>query len=201
MFQKKDDCRYIFVLICAALVGCTQPLEDSVAQQIKKETPANTDEQAKSLTEVAGRATVPVEQSESGTKKAVPDSAGPYIGRYQTTISCNDPFVRCKEDTADYVINLLKDGTAYRNLIHSGQITFASNLYHRQDHWSYDPVNHQVILHRSNGVDFFYHIDKDKNLVMDLDKIAHASERNQQYFNEGNPLPQQAYRLLKEKAS
>ena len=58
-----------------------------------------------------------------------------------------------------------------------------------------------MILHRSNGVEFFYDIDKDQNLVMDLDKIAHASVLNEQYFAEGNPFPQQAYRLVKEKVS
>ena len=33
---------------------------------------------------------------------------------------------------------------------------------------------------------------------MDLDKIANASEQNKQYFAEGHPFPQQAYRLVKE---
>ncbi|WP_265936308.1 MULTISPECIES: hypothetical protein [Acinetobacter] len=32
---------------------------------------------------------------------------------------------------------------------------------------------------------------------MDLDKIAHATEVNQQYFAEGNPLPLKAYVLEK----
>ena len=201
MFQKTDYYGCFLVVICAALMGCNKPLEDSVAQQIKKETSAQSGEQAKSLTDVAGRATVPVGETESGLKNTMPQSAQPYIGRYQATISCDDPFVRCKEGTADYVINLLEDGIAHRNLIHSGQISFASNPYHRQDRWSYDVQNHQVILYRSNGVEFFYNIDKDQNLVMDLEKIAHASALNEQYFAEGNPFPQQAYRLLKEKVS
>jgi hypothetical protein len=199
VFRKANYCGFFLGVICAALVGCNNPLEDSVAQQIKKETSTNSDEQARSLTDVAGRATVPVEQAESRIKKVIPDCAEPYIGRYQATISCDDPFVRCKDGTADYIINLQEDGIAHRTLIHSGQISFASNLYHRQDRWSYDRQNHQVILHRSNGVDFFYDIDKDQNLVMDLDKIAHASALNEQYFAEGNPFPQQAYRLVKEK--
>lgn len=201
MFQKADYQLCILIAVSAGLIGCHKPVEDSVAKQIKAETSAVNDTQDRKLTEVAGRATVPVEQAESRIKKAIPDYAEPYIGRYQATISCDDPFVRCKDGIADYVINLQEDGIAHRTLIHSEQISFASNLYHRQDHWSYDRQNHQVILHRSNGVDFFYNIDKDQNLVMDLDKIAHASALNEQYFAEGNPFPQQAYRLLKEKVS
>jgi len=201
VFQKTDYCGFFFLIISAALVGCHKPLEDSVAQQVKTETPAEDNESAKSLTEVAGKATVPVEKTQPVLKNTIPQNAKAYIGRYQCTISCKDPFANCDQGTSDYVINLLADGSAHRTMIHLGQITFASNFHYRQDRWAYDAEHHQVVVYRSNGVKFFYDIDQDKNLVMDLEKIAHASERNQQYFNAGNPLPQQAYRLLKEKVS
>jgi hypothetical protein len=202
VFQKADYQLCILIAVSAALIGCHKPPEDSVAKQIKAETSAKVaSEQAKSLTQVAGQATVPVEKAEPVLKNTMPQNAQPYIGRYQITISCKDPFVKCDQGTSDFVINLLADGTAHRTLIHLGQITFDSNFHYQQDRWSYDAQHHQVILHRSNGVEFFYDIDKDENLVMDLDKIAHASALNQQYFAEGNPFPQQAYRLLKEKLS
>lgn len=201
VFKKADYRQCIFIVAVAGLAGCHPPLEDSVAEQMDVETSAVAEIQGKKLTDVAGRATVPVEQAEPKAKKTIPESAEPYIGRYQATISCDDPFVNCESGSSDFVVNLLEDGTAHRTLIHSGQITFASNLDYRQDHWSYDPSHHQVILHRSSGVEFFYDVDQDYNLVMDLDRTAHATERNKQYFADGNPLPKQAYRLMKEKIS
>ncbi|CAB1218930.1 hypothetical protein [Acinetobacter bouvetii] len=199
MLLKADYHQCIFVVLIAGLTGCQQPVEDSVAKQMDTTTSAAAATQGKKLTDVAGQATIPVQQTESKIKKTIPKIAEPYIGRYQTTISCDDPFVNCKGGSSDFVVNLLEDGTAHRTMIHSGQITYTSNMYYHQDRWSYDPVYHQVILHRSSGVDFFYDVDKQSNLVMNLDKTAYATEINKQYFAEGNPFPKQAYRLKKEK--
>ena len=202
VFLKTDYRKYMLVAVLLGLAGCNQPLEEPVAEQMELENQAvnssSPDTEGNKLTQVAGQATLPPVDNTTDTRKKIPESAEPYVGRYRSAISCSDPLMKCKEGTADLVINLLQDGRAYRTVIHFGKITFASNLYRRQDYWSYDSAHHQVIVHRSNGVDFFYDIDQDQNLVMDLDKIAHASERNEQYFADGNPFPQQAYRLVKE---
>ncbi len=201
MFLKADYRRCILVSVLLGLVGCNKPLEDSVAEKIESENQlvnsaaANT--QGKKLTEVAGKATMPVDTT-TVTQKKIPENAEPYVGRYQSSISCADPLMKCKEGSGDLIINLLADGTAHSSIIHLGQITFDSDSYYHKDSWSYDEQHHQVILHRSNGVKFFYNVNQDQSLQMDLDKIANASEQNKQYFAEGHPFPQQAYRLVKE---
>ncbi|WP_407306270.1 hypothetical protein [Acinetobacter sp.] len=205
MFLKVDHRKYMLVAVVWGLVGCNQPFEEPVAEQTERQNQvANSstiDTQGNKLTEVAGKIPMPVADTTTEPQRKIAENAKPYVGRYQIAISCTDPIVKCKQGSADLVINLLADGTAYRSIIHLGKITFASNSYQRQDYWSYDSIHHQVIVHRLNGVDFFYNIDQDQNLVMELDKIAHASALNEQYFAEGNPFPRQPYCLVKETTS
>ena len=201
VFLKADYRKYVLVAVLLGLGGCNQPLEDSVAKQIESENQlansATANTQGKKLTEVAGKAAMPADTT-SATQKKIPENAESYVGRYRSAISCADPLMKCKEGTGDFILNLLADGTAHSSIIHLGQIKFDSDSYYHKDSWSYDEEHHQVILHRSNGVEFFYNVDQDQSLQMDLDKIAHASEQNKQYFAEGHPFPQQAYRLVKE---
>ncbi len=202
MFRNAKYGYCVLVAMFTSLVGCNKSLEDSVAEQIQSETEATdlavSNIQGKKLTEVAGQATLPVAKAIADTPHMIPQNAEPYVGRYQAVISCDDPFVACDKGTADFIVNLLADGTAYRTIVHLGQMTFASNVQYHQDHWSYDSEHHQIILHRGNGVEFFYHIDSDQSLVMDLAKISNQTQRNRQYFAQGNAFPKQAYRLVKE---
>jgi hypothetical protein len=132
-----------------------------------------------------------------GSKGRVPDQALAYVGRYKVVMSCQDQFVHCKEGNADFIISLLEDGTAHRTIMYLGSITFASEQQYRQDTWSYHANTHQIILHRASGVEFFYDIDKDGNIVMDINKILTATQTNRDYFAAGNPIPTQAYTLVK----
>lgn len=52
-------------------------------------------------------------------------------------------------------------------------------------------------MQRQSGIKFYYWIQPDGSLKMDLDKIAHADPLNQAFFVAGTPLPQQAYVLEK----
>ena len=141
MFLKADYRRCILVSVLLGLGGCNKPLEDSIAEKIESENQlvnsaaANT--QGKKLTEVAGKATMPADTT-TATRKKIPENAEPYVGRYQSSISCADPLMKCKEGTGDLIINLLADGTAHSSIIHLGQITFDSDPYYHKDSWSYD---------------------------------------------------------------
>ncbi len=202
MFRKTNYGYCVVVAMFTGLVGCNKSLEDSVAEHIEAETEvtdlAVSNIQGKKLTEVAGQATLPVAQATEDSQHPIAQNAKPYVGRYQAVIGCDDSFVECEEGTADYVVNLLADGTAHRTIIHLGEITFASNVQYDQDHWSYDSKHHQIIVHRGNGVEFFYRIEKDQSLVMDLARISNETERNRQYFAQGNAFPKDQYRLVKE---
>ena len=177
---------------CDLNTNVQSPVVEDKSSSAKKE--HITEElKAKKLTDVAGQAVVPVMQESE--KSFVPSEAQSYIGRYKVTISCDDAFVSCNEGTAEFIINLLEDGSAHRTIIHLGTITYASVKQYNKDRWSYDEKAHQIILHRASGVQFFYNIRSDKSLKMDLNKIANATEVNQKYFREGGALPQKAYVL------
>ena len=159
----------------------------------------NAFQESNKLKDLAGKATVPNTIEDSEATNLLTEEAKQYIGRYRVEIDCTDPFVACSEGTANFIINLLPNGVAHRSIVHMGKITFASSHQYRQDHWSYDAIHHQIILHRESGVQFFYFIDHENNIIMDLDKIAHATAINKKFFNT-HPLPKHAY-LLKKRSS
>ena len=41
---------------------------------------------------------------------------------YHTRISCEDNFADCETGEAEYILNLLPDGTAYWNVVHFGRV-------------------------------------------------------------------------------
>ena len=145
MFLKTDYRKYMLVAVLLGLVGCNQPLEEPVAEQMELENQAasssSPDTEGNKLTQVAGQATLPPVDNATKTRKKIPESDEPYVGRYRSAISCSDPLMKCKEGTADLVINLLQDGRAYRTIIHFGKITFACAEKRR---------SHKTQLHKSD---------------------------------------------------
>lgn len=160
----------------------------------------NAQDKGHKLTDLAGKAVIPVTIQDGSGASALNKNANPYIGRYWVEISCSDPYVGCEEGTANFILNLLADGTAHRSIVYLGKMTFNSSQHYEKDRWSYDEMNHQIIVHRQNGIKFYYSIQPDRSLKMDLNKIAHADPLNRAFFVEGNPLPQQAY-VLKKKSN
>ena len=191
-------CLIGWMLVAVGVVGCEQ--SSNFDEQLMR----NHEAGAHTLTELAAK-TVNTQQeniiNREQSKRPISQNAQQYVGRYFTQVECTDPFVQCPEGTADFILNLLSDGTAHRTIIHLGKVTFASKLQYRQDRWSYDATAHQIILHRASGVEFFYDLDAENNLVMDLEKIRSATETNRRYFAEGNPFPSRAYTLVKIKTN
>lgn len=183
-------------ILVSALIACDsqyashhpivdEALREKIAQQVE----------GQKLRQIASEVVLPERNRVSNAK--VPEQARPYVGRYKVVMRCDDPFIFCKEGTADFMISLLEDGTAHRTIIYLGSIQSASEDQYRQDTWSYNSQTHQITLHRASGVEFFYNIDHEGNIVMDLDKIANASQVNRDYFAKTKRFPTQAYKLLK----
>jgi len=74
----------------------------------------------KTLDYVAGRTFLPEENLDQ-TKKLSAISLQ-YVGRYNTRISCEDAFADCESGEAEYILNLLPNGSAYWNVIHFGRV-------------------------------------------------------------------------------
>lgn len=200
VFQSRRA-RFVSVaLLIGPLLACVPPHDEATNVLHEHSTQVELDlvekHEGRALMDVAlGQSSHIV--AEQKMSIGLPKEALPYVGRYAVKISCEDGFVYCDEGEADLIISLLPNGFAHRMIVYLGSITFASNRQYRQDRWSYDPYVHQITLHRANGVEFFYDIDKENNIVMDLEEIANATEINRQYFAEGNPFPLQAYMLKK----
>ncbi len=212
--NKVGFCRILSMSICLVLGACdsqsSMDQEESAmsqrsANEAEQDHPSQRTNTAKKLTEVAGQATLPVTSDPKDVDqqaKQLPTKAESFVGRYYTQISCEDRFVHCTKGNAEFIVNLLPDGTAHRNIIHMGKMTYENNVIkpnraYQKNTWVYDEVNHQIIINRIEGVQFFYKIDADHNLVMDLDKILNSSESNRRYFNQNNPAPAKAYVLKK----
>lgn len=190
----------IGILTLFVLTSCSKskPIEVLEEQQgVSKQHQDDISEQGQSLTDVASKAATPNFQKEKSEDHQIPDHSQKYVGRYHVEISCEDPIVHCDQGRAEFILNLSPDGSAYRTIIHLGKITYATPNQYRQDRWLYDPESHQIVLERSNGVEFYYDIEKDHSLVMNLDKIANYTEINRAFFAEGNPIPQKPYKLQK----
>lgn len=159
---------------------------------------------AKSLTQVAGQATLRAE-TESNLA-VVPDYAKDFIGRYYTEIDCDGNFAPCNEGKAEFILTLMPDGTVHRSILQYGKVfidnaksSTASNITYRKDRWFINPERTEVVVSRKEGANFYYTIKDSNHLVMNLDKIYSEKERiNRELFDRGYPAPSKAYELVKD---
>lgn len=188
MSAKSNICT-VSIWSAVALLGCDDSqLEQAAVQKYTEQA------ETKRLTEVAGQATAPIQTV--ATEHHIPENHPSYVGRYTTQISCEDKFVMCERGTVDYILTLLPDGTAHRIFVNAGQISYDNEKKYRKDLWFYDEDAHQIVVARASGVNFYYNIHQDHNLIMDKHKIAIATENNREYFKT-NPLPSQNYHLIR----
>lgn len=152
-------------------------------------------EQGHKLTDVAGQVIMPA--IEADTSSVVPENARKFIGRYSVTVSCDDPIVFCEQGSAQLIVSLLNNGTAHRTIIHSGKVTYTSDHY-RKAHWFFDEKNNQIVLERANGMRFYFNIDRNKNLLLDVAHLLDGTETNKKFYERGYPLPQKAYIMVRE---
>ena len=191
MSAKSNICA-VSIWSAVALLGCDDSqLEQAAVQKYTEQA------ETKRLTEVAGQATAPIQTA--ATEHHIPENHLTYVGRYTIQISCEDKFVMCERGTVDYILTLLPDGTAHRIFVNAGKISGDAGdteKKYRKDLWFYDEDAHQIVVARASGVNFYYNVDQDHNLIMDKHKIAIATENNREYFKT-NPLPSQNYHLIR----
>lgn len=202
MLQSKKRINRSVVLFASLLMlfeltACNQSssieeLEKYDAEMQRQNGTSNQD--ARALTDIAGKATAPAAEK-TLTHSAVNQQAIPFVGRYYASISCADPLVSCDSGSADFILNLLPDGTAHRTIVYLGAITFASDQQYRQDTWSYQPELHQITLHRASGVEFFYTVKDNKAMVMNREKIRTFTQTNIDFFEQGGAFPLEDYVL------
>nr|WP_218945161.1 hypothetical protein [Acinetobacter sp. YH16051] len=187
--SAKSNICAVSIWSAVALLGCDDSqLEQAAVQKYTQQA------ETKRLTEVAGQAIAPIQTA--ATEHHIPENHLTYVGRYTIQISCEDKFVMCESGKVDYILTLLPDGTAHRIFVNAGQISYDNKKKYRKDLWFYDEDAHQIVVARASGVNFYYNVDQDHNLIMDKNKIAIATENNREYFK-SNPLPSQNYHLIR----
>lgn len=196
------------VAACLLLTACDSP-QQNIDQTVSDAT-ANTAEfkvekqEGKRLTEVAGRTALPQAQlaESENISPVVSKVSEPYIGRYHVVVDCHEKFALCEKGNAEFVINLLKDGTSHRTLIYMGKMSYEkksnqTERVYQQNTWRFNPETHQIEVQRAEGVDFYYDVNADGDLVIDLEKIYANNQIENDQFIDGTYVPTQAYVLKK----
>jgi len=159
----------------------------------------------KTLDYVAGRTFLPEENLDQ-TKKLSGISLQ-YVGRYHTRISCKDAFADCESGEAEYILNLLPNGSAYWNVIHFGRVgskdgvkSTAVNQLCPDLNWKVDEREDELTIHCPlSNVNFYFNVDSNKRLIVNLEKLFYSDYgKNREFLEQNYFVPNQAYVLTKE---
>lgn len=191
------------------LVGCSN--QQKIGEVVHEERKSTSDQvvtkeavivqdQGEKLTEAAGPSAMHI----SAVEQDIPVSGDmmKFVGRYHTEISCEDAFAHCEKGTAEYIINLLPDGTAHRTFVYKGKLGSDQKIHiskrnYQKNTWSYDERYNQIIVKRIEGIQFFYNVD-DNQLVINREKTLNDDHTNKRYFEQQKQyLPDQDYVLTR----
>ena len=200
-------CYFRWGLVFIALVGMmacdSSGVVENFSQNPNKSPQSLEAEQAKTLIEIAGQATLPA--MTHARKSPIKAYEKPFVGRYHAHIPCDDHFVPCTAGTAEYILNLSADGSVHRSIVQFGKVfaentqTDSRNANYRRDTWSINVEKTELVVHRKDGVNFYYDIQDPQHLIMNLDKINREnSGGDKYYFKQGYRKPLKAYVLLKD---
>ena len=200
-------CYFRWGLVFIALVGMmacdSSGVVENFSQNPNKSPQSLEAEKAKTLIEIAGQATLPA--MTHARKSPIKSYEKPFIGRYHAHIPCDDNFVPCTAGTAEYILNLSADGSVHRSIVQFGKVfaentqTDSRNANYRRDTWSINLEKTELVVHRKDGVNFYYDIQDPQHLIMNLDKINREnSGGDKYYFKQGYRKPLKAYVLLKD---
>ena len=200
-------CYFRWGLVFIALVGMmacdSSGVVENFSQNPNKSPQSLEAEQAKTLIEIAGQATLPA--MIHARKSPIKPYEKPFVGRYHAHIPCDDHFVPCTAGTAEYILNLSADGSVHRSIVQFGKVfaentqTDSRNANYRRDTWSINVEKTELVVHRKDGVNFYYDIQDPQHLIMNLDKINRENSGGDKYFfKQGYRKPLKAYVLLKD---
>lgn len=159
----------------------------------------------KTLDYVAGRTFLPEDTSDQTQKLNA--ASLQYVGRYHTRISCEDAFADCESGEAEYILNLLPNGSAYWNVVHFGRVgskdgskSAAVNQLCPTLNWKVDEKEHELTIQCPlSKVNFYFNLDANKRLVTNLEKLLYSDYgKNREFLEQNYFVPNRAYVLTKE---
>ena len=196
-------------MMCLSLSACdinhTNSKDHSSPSSTDEENLIKNSTSTKTLDYMAGRTFLPEENLDQ-TKKLSGISLQ-YVGRYHTRISCKDAFADCESGEAEYILNLLPNGSAYWNVIHFGRVgskdgakSTAVNQLCPDLNWKVDEREDELTIHCPlSKVNFYFKTDSRKRLIMNLEKLFYSDYgKNREFLEQNYFVPKQAYVLTKE---
>lgn len=114
----------------------------------------------------------------------LPDYALDFVGRYYTKVKCNDGFAHCDDGTAEFVLTLLADGTAYRSVMQHGKIFTVKGdendrkdlkVTYSKDRWGVNSGRNELVIYRGEGVNIYYDMKDNTHLIMNIEKTKHLN--------------------------
>lgn len=118
-----------------------------------------------------------------------------FVGHYQVTISCEDRYAECNDGVVEATVVLLNNGAAHRTIVNIGSNNVTHAVRQRRDFWTYDEKLKKIIMQNTEGGEIFFNVTNQRDLEMDLERMANA-KANQKYFAKDKAgFPQQAYVL------
>lgn len=216
MFMIKQK-SFAILLLCGLGVGFSlsacdirqPPHEQFISNETlgpasETEYTAETAVEGHKLSEIAGQASLP--QHSAGGTSQVTAYEQQFVGRYHTQMSCADSFVDCQQGNAEYVLNLLADGTAHRMIVQYGKIYTGSQAqrvgrYDWNATWQINRKQNELVVQPEGGNKIFYRIESRDRLVMNVEKIqAAAATPSPEVVNPPLFNPSQNYVLIKDVA-
>lgn len=183
----------------------TQTQPDREADAVRDQSVS--DSHGVALTEVAGQATLPHSTVSKHNLNKPSEADLVYAGRYHARIPCTDAFAGCvnNEKEAEYILNLLSDGSVYWTNTSFGRLGAEStrNIAKieqtcKQVQWHvHQELNEIVVRCEAANVNLYYQINQNQDLVLNLDKIWNGDNGNNRTFFKEYPFPKQAYVFTK----
>lgn len=187
-------------VIFVSLWGCHGDFAEKQSESgIRDNVEQGQDGTGKKLTEVAGRATLQNDAEYVIRKLDIREQQ--FVGRYRTEIQCDGHFFPCETGKADFILNILPDGSVHRSVVRLGKV-FAEKqrpgfpiLNYQRDTWSINEDSKELVVHRKEGLNFYYRVLDSQTLQMNLNKSNHLDADNQKLYARGFPKLEQVYTL------
>ncbi|ENU28938.1 hypothetical protein F991_03062 [Acinetobacter sp. CIP-A165] len=155
------------------------------------------------LTKVAGQATLPYSGMGKRNLTEPSETSMTYVGRYHARIPCTDAFAGCvnHEKEAEYILNLLEDGSVYwintsfgRLGADSSQNVAKIEQTCKHVQWyAHEELNEIMVRCDAANISLYYEINQNQDLVLNLDKLWNGNNGENRKFFKEYPFPQKAY--------
>ncbi|CRX63365.1 hypothetical protein ABR2090_0408 [Acinetobacter baumannii] len=175
----------VAAILCMGLSACDVNHADSKDHSAVATTSRHEDSLIKSTTKV----------------KTLDDAAG------RTFLPEGVPDQTSKLSEAEYILNLLPDGTAYWNVVHFGRVgskdgskSAVINQLCPSLKWKVEPAAHELTIQCPlSDVNFYFDIDAKQRLVVNLEKLFYSDfGKNREFLEQNYFVPTKAYVLDKE---